>query len=387
MDFRFTPEQERFRQEVRAFVEQELTPEFRRELRATGDEGWLGFSARFSKRLAQRGWIGLAWPKEYGGKEMSPLDRLIFIEELAAHDAPMGYHLFGERQVGPSLILHGTEEQKRTYLPAIINCDISFCVGMSEPEAGSDLANVQTRAVRDGDDYIVNGHKIWTSHAHLTDMCWLVVRTNPDVPKHKGISILLVDMKSPGVTCRPMEDMAGGLHFNEVFFDNVRVPRRNLIGEENQGWYILAENLDFERSGIERIVGGELLFRQAVDFLRQAPKLGTAKEAALRLRLAELAVELEVGRLLAYQVAWLQAQGKIPNYEASASKVYGSEWVQRMALTVLQIVELYGPAVPQELRERAMFAYLSAVGDTIKAGTSEIQRNIIALRGLSLPRG
>ena len=386
MDFRFTPEQERFRQEVRAFADQELTPDFRQRLRATGDEGWLGYSAEFSKKLAQRRWIGLAWPKEYGGKELSALDRAIFVEELAARDAPMGYHIFGERQVGLSLIHHGTEEQRRTYLPAIIRCEICFCVGMSEREAGTDLANVQTRAVPDGDDYIIDGHKIWTTHAHRADMCWLVVRTNPNVAKHKGISILLVDMKSPGITAQPMLDIAGGIHFNEVFFDSVRVPRSNLVGEENQGWYILAENLDFERAGIERIVGGELIFRQAVELFKTAPKRGTAREESLRLRLAELAVELEVWRILAYKVAWLQSLGQTPTTEIGISKVYGSEWVQRTTLTALRLVRLYGAAASPELQERAIFSYLAAAGDTIRAGTSEVLRNVIAQRGLSLPR-
>lgn len=387
MDFRFTPEQERFRQEVRAFAEAELTPEFRRQLRATGDEGWLGYSAQFSKKLAQRGWIGLAWPQEFGGKELGPLDRTIFVEELAARDAPMGYHIFGERQVGLSLMRHGSEEQKRTYLPAIIRGDICFCVGMSEREAGSDLAGVQTRAVADGDDYIVDGHKIWTTHAHRADMCWLVVRTNFEVAKHKGISILLVAMQSPGITAQPMLDVGGGTHFNEVFFDGVRVPRRNLVGEENQGWYILTENLDFERAGIERIVGGELIFRLAVALLRQGPRRGTPQEEALRRRLAELAVELEVGRLLAYQVAWLQSQGQTPTAAIAISKVCGSEWVQRTALTSLHLAELYGAATPPDLREKAVVSYLAAAGDTIRAGTSEILRNVIAQRGLDLPRG
>ena len=386
MDFRFTPAQRRFREEVREFLRQEL-PNFK----GTGDaESFGAFNQAFSKKLAAQGWIGLAWPKEYGGQELGHIERTIFTEEMVLHEAPTAYHFIAERQMGPSLIRHGTEEHKRFFLPRIVSADVSFCIGMSEPGAGSDLANVQTRAVRDGDEYVVNGQKIWTSNAHLADWMWLVCRTAPNAPKHRGISILLVDMKSPGISVRPLINMAGTHGFNEVFFEDVRVPAKTLVGEENRGWYIVAENLDFERSGIERIAATAGLFRDLVDYVRTHRDRGRGGPAlAARLELADRAIEYEVGRMLAYRVAWLLSQGRVPNYEASMSKVYGSEWTQRLARTGVKIMTAFGMArTPEEraLRAKIERAYLTTAAATIQGGTSEIQRNIIATRGLGLPR-
>ncbi len=380
MEFRFTPSQETFRDDVRHFLGAELPklPD-----RDDGESG--GHSRPFSKLLADRGWIGLAWPKEFGGQELGHIERTIFTEEMVTHAAPTGYHFIAERQMGPSLIRQGTEEQKREFLPKIVNADVSFCIGMSEPGAGSDLANVQTRAVRDGDDYVVNGQKIWTSSAHLADWVWLVCRTDPDAPKHRGISILLVDLKSPGITIRPLINMAGRHGFNEVFYDNVRVPRTNLVGEENRGWYVTAENLDYERSGIERIAGTGGLFRSLVEHVRERGGSDPVRHA-----LADRAIEYEVGRTLAYRVAWLLSQKRIPNHEASMSKAYGSEWTQRVARTGMSVLAADGlmrTAAERTLRAKIEQTYMTTVSATIAGGTSEIQRNIIATRGLGLPRG
>ena len=385
MDFRFTPSQEAFRQELRDFLAEEL-PKIK-----SGDEGELfgAFSQPFSKKLADKGWIGVAWPREYGGKELGHVERTIFTEEMVAHEAPTAYHHVAERQMGPSIIRQGTEEQKRYFLPRIVSADVSFAIGMSEPGAGSDLASVQTRAVVDGDEYVVNGQKIWTSSAHLADWIWLVCRTDPEAPKHRGISILLVDMKSPGITVRPLINMAGTHGFNEVFFDSVRVPRKNLVGEENRGWYVVAENLDYERSGIERITATAGLYHGLVDYVRAHRGADDGPVQAARYELADRAVELEVGRMLAYRVAWLLSQDRVPNYEASMSKAYGSEWTQRVARTGMKIMSAYGMArTPQEreLRRKIEGAYLTTASATIAGGTSEIQRNIIATRGLGLPR-
>ena len=381
MDFHFTPAQERFRAEVREFLDVELADREKQPELADG------FSQAFSKKLAARGWIGMAWPKAYGGRELTAIERLIYTEEMVTRQAPWGYHFVAERQMGPSIIVNGTEEQKRTYLPAIVNAEMSWAIGMSEPGAGSDLAAVQTRAVHDGDEYVVNGQKIWTSNAHLADMIWLVCRTDPEAPKHKGISILLVDMKSPGITVRPLVNMGGGHHFNEVFFDSVRVPRKNLVGEENRGWYVTASNLDFERSGIERIATATLLYN---DVMAYATTLkGDPRFAKLRTELAERYLELQTGRLLAYRVAWLLSENRIPNYEASMSKVYGTEWTQRMTNTCMHMVATFGLANTSEarrLRARIEAGYLNSASLTIAGGTSEIQRNIIATRGLGLPR-
>ena len=378
MDFQFTAEQTALRHEVRRFLDEELGDD-----PAERD----GFSPEFSKKLARRGWIGIGWPREYGGGGMGPVEQMIFREEFVGADAPVGYHLTAERQVAPSLLLHGSDEQRSEYIPKILNADISFALGLSEPGAGSDLASVATRAVRDGDDYVVNGQKIWTSLAHRADAIWLVTRTNPDAPKHKGISILLLDLKSPGIQVRPLINMADGHGFNEVFFTDVRVPARNRVGEEDRGWYLLAEHLDFERSGIERIVGTRKLFDETLAYVQSLPANHVARRRA-RLALAQLAIELDLGRLLAYRVAWMQSQGLVPNYEASISKMFGTEWQQRMSRTALAIVGLEGAAArdSSSFARRVQRQYLSSVSATIGGGTSEIQRNIIATRGLGLPR-
>jgi hypothetical protein len=240
--------------------------------------------------------------------------------------------------------------------------------------------------VRDGDDYIVNGQKIWTSGGHLADAIWLVTRTDPDAPKHRGISCLMVDLKTPGVTIRPLYDMTGEHHFNEVFFEDVRVPANRRVGEENRGWYILAEHLDFERSGIERLVDLEHAFRSVMELAKEESEAGRL-DPALRLKLAELKIEVEVGRLMCYRVAYLQSIGRVPNYEASMAKAYGTEWSQRMMRTAMELVGLNGGAAKTgSLAAQVQKLYLNAVSRTIAGGTSEIQRNIIATRGLGMPR-
>jgi alkylation response protein AidB-like acyl-CoA dehydrogenase len=257
---------------------------------------------------------------------------------------------------------------------------------MSEPEAGSDLSNVRTRAVRDGDYYVVNGQKIWTTYGHRADMCWLVVRTDPDVPKHRGISLLIVDMKSPGITVQPLIDMAGEHGFNQVLFENVRVPITNRVGAENLGWYILAEHLDFERAGIDRISVGQGLLEECLELVRRTPRPADGAYDVIRQRLAELHIELKLGYLLAYRVAWLSDRGTIPNAEVSMSKAFGTEWCVRMSDTIYKLIGLYGATAPKALREKATRFFLHGVGYTIAAGTSEVQRNIISQRGLGLPR-
>ena len=381
MEFRFSPEQEQFRHDVRAFLETELSTAEGVEARSEG------YSQAFSKKLAGRGWIGVAWPPEYGGGGLGIIEQLIFREELVGAEAPIGYHMTAERQVGPTLLLHGTERQRAEMIPRILQAEVSFALGLSEPGAGSDLAGVSTRAVRDGDEYVVNGQKIWTSGAHRSDMIWLVTRTDPDAPKHKGISLLMVDLKSPGVSIRPLINMAGMHGFNEVFFEDVRVPVDARVGDENAGWYLLAEHLDFERSGIERIVTARQLFEEAVAYVKALPQDAEARQRARRL-MPDLAIELEIGRLLAYRVAWQQSQGLVPNYEASMSKLFGTEWQQRMAQAAIRIAGLAAGAVDDTdpFLARVQHQYLTSVSMTIAGGTSEIQRNIMATRGLGLPR-
>ena len=376
MRFEFTEAQRAFRGELKQFLADELG----------GERPQRGSDPAFSKKLADRKWIGIAWPKEYGGLGLGAVEQMIYTEEMILANAPRGYHFVAERQVGPSLVLHGTEAQKKEWLPRIMGAGVSFALGLSEPGAGSDLAAVSTRAVRDGDDYVVSGQKIWTSNAHESDCIWLVVRTDPVAPKHKGISCLMADLRVPGVTIRPLPDMTGEHHFNEVFFDEVRVPVDRRVGDENEGWYILAEHLDFERSGIERLIDLEYLFQAVMRHARERSAEGRL-DSAVRMRLAELALELEVGRLMCYRVAWMQSRGLVPNAEASSAKVFGTEWSQRMMAVAMQVFGMEGGAAEEgALAGHVQRGYLNAVSRTIAGGTSEVQRSIIATRGLGLPR-
>jgi alkylation response protein AidB-like acyl-CoA dehydrogenase len=386
MDFAFTTEQDAFRQEIRDFLVDER-PEAASGiyLENEEDDTWLRQRA-FIHKLAERRWLTLAWPEEHGGLAADPMTQLVYNEEMAYQGAPTQLGV-GPDRVGPTIMLYGTDEQKRQFLPAIAAGDAIFCQGFSEPGSGSDLASLQTRAVLEGDDYVVNGQKIWTSYAHRAEWMILLARTDPEAPKHKGISYLLMDMESPGVTVRPLFDMLGQAHFNEVFFEDVRVPRKNLVGEENRGWYVATATLDFERSGINRIISGQKVLEDLIEFAGQADDVSPTT----RHKLAEHAIEFEVGRLLAYKVAWMQSQGLVPNAEASISKLFGTELQQRVARTGLQLLGPAGALKPGSpwaaLQGRLERYYLSTASLTVAAGTSEIMRNIIAGRGLGLPRG
>ena len=384
MDFHFTPEQEAFRTEVREFARREWQGE-------DGGEGG-GPSAHeraveFRHKLAAKGWLTRAWPKEYGGMEASHLDQAIYSEEMSLAAAP-GLDM-GVDRVGPTLMLFGNDEQKERFLGPISRGELNWCQGFSEPGAGSDLASLQTRATRDGDFFVINGQKIWTSNAHFADWIFCLARTDPDAPKHRGISFFLIDMKTPGISIRPLINMAGQHGFNETFFDNVRVPKENLVGEENRGWYIAATTLDFERSGINRIAAATRTLHAIMDHVRATPAL--RDRADIRHRLAELVLEFDLGRLLAYRVAWMQSQKQVPNYEASMSKLFGSEMQQRLANFAVDTLGLGGQLLPGDARAplggRAALYYQTSVSLTIAAGTSEVQKNIIATRGLGLPRG
>ncbi|MCC6381215.1 MAG: acyl-CoA dehydrogenase family protein [Dehalococcoidia bacterium] len=382
MRIRFTAEQQAFREEVRSFVSQNLSDgaEFSDELR--GEMGW---SPAFSRKLAERGWIALAWPREYGGAGLGFMEQVIFNEEMSYAQAPIGAHRRGVFYVGPILILYGTEEQRRVHLRAITEGMGYYCQGFSEPGAGSDLASLTTRAVRDGDDYLVSGQKIWTADAHRSDYCWLAARTDPAAPKHKGISNFILDMHAPGVTVRPLVNMAGGHSFNEVFFDNVRVPAVNLVGEENRGWYQTAATLDFERSSIAVFAGTKRFLDDFAVVLRGRPRRQRDVFAV-----ADLYTGVLVGQLLSYFIASVQEGGGVPNREASAAKLLSSELRQRASATAL---EALGPAGAVQAGPGALAGglyvreYLAGVSATIAGGTSEIQRGVIATRGLGLPRG
>ena len=390
MDFKFTEEQERFRQEVKDFLKEELP---KRSSAPTSDprerSGW---SSTFSKALAQRGWISLPWPKEYGGLGLDHIYQAIFNEEIAYHRAPIGAHRRGIFYIAPILMLHGSEDQKQEFLPRIASGEGYFCQGFSEPNAGSDLASLATTAVADGDSFVINGSKIWTSDAHRADYCFLSARSDADAPKHKGISNFLVDLTTPGITVRPLVNMAGAHSFTQVFFDNVRVPRRYLVGEQNMGWYQSAQLLDFERSSIA-VFGG---IRRTVEDLANLSRESRWRQRldsypGLRHNLAELSIKCEIGRWLSYSIASMQTRQEIPNKEASAAKLFAAELQQRTAAVGMNVIGLYGQlrggSSMAPLRGAIERLYLSTVASTIGGGTSEIQRNVIATRGLGLPRG
>jgi alkylation response protein AidB-like acyl-CoA dehydrogenase len=388
MDFQFTEEQERFRKEIQQFLDGEL---------AAGNfepqcDAWIAaYDPEFSKRIAQRGWIGLTLPREYGGQGRGPLDRLVLTEELLRYGAPCGAHWFTDRQVGPCLLAYGTEEQKSEYLPKICKAEVSFALGLSEPEAGSDLASVKTQAQFDGDHYIVNGQKVWTSAAHHQSHLYLLARTNPDAPKHKGLSEFIVDLKSPGVTVRPILDPTGGEHFNEVFLDDVRVPAANLVGIENNGWKQITSQLDYERSGMERLMGNYPLFDALRKYVHSNTDRGKAlsNDPVARYKIAELEASFEVGRMLIYRVAWMLDRGILHNYESAMAKLYATEFQQRLTDNVIAMLGSYGDLTSESkyapLGGVAVSAYLFSPGLTLMAGTSEILRTVIAQRGLGLP--
>ncbi len=384
MDFRDSPEQARLRAEVRAFAASDPAVAARPFL----EDGWIaGFDREFSKRLAARGWIGMTWPKRFGGSERSYLDRLIVTEELLLAGAPVAAHWFGDRQIGPALLAHGNDEQKAELVPRIARSEVTFCIGMSEPNAGSDLAALATRAELDGDEFVIRGQKIWTSFASDADYCYLVARTDQGAAKHKGISELLIPMRAPGITVRPIRDMVGESHFGELFFDDVRVPKSALIGKLNNGFYQIMQQLDFERSGIERLVSNHPLWRAAKEHARVSGR--TARDPALRARIAELEIAWRAGRGLIYRVAEMLTRGKVPNHEAAVAKTFCTSLEQRITDTVCDI---FGAAASLDasdsrapLRGRAARTFLYAPAYTIQGGTNNILRNIIATRGLGLP--
>ncbi len=394
MDFRFTPEEEAFRGEVRTFIESECPPELR-----GGDVNFfqqVGHLLAWRKKVADKGWVAPAWPPEYGGAGMTIMEQFIYNLETARLRAPSPIFIGGlaVAVIGPTIIIYGTEEQKQQYIPPILRGETMWCQGFSEPGSGSDLASLQTRAVRDGDDYVINGQKMWTTLAHMSQYMLLLARTDPDVPKHKGLSYFIVPMNSPGVTVRPLYNLPNTHEFNEVFFDNVRVPAKNIVGEENRGWYQAVTTLDIERSNIGSAVGQHQAVEDLIRFARENSDNGvvrTKSDPAVRSDLAERYIETEASMMLSYRLVTMQAKGLIPNYEASATKLYSMELNQRIANTGLKLLGLYGQLARGSkwapMKGRLEFTYLRSVANTIEGGTSEIQRNIVATRGLGLPRG
>ncbi|MGO9060919.1 MAG: acyl-CoA dehydrogenase family protein [Candidatus Binataceae bacterium] len=387
MDFSLTPEQEAFQKQVRQFIQEHLTPEFREEVeREQYAVGPLG--KQFIKLMGRLGWLGIGWPKEYGGQGRGAIDQWLFLEEMAAENLPTsGLTL---NSVGPTLMRIGTEQQKREYLPKILAGEIEFAVGYTEPNAGSDLASLQTRAVRDGDSYVINGQKIYTSAAHHSTHIWLLARTDLKAPKHRGISIFIVPNETPGVTIRPLATM-GSERSNEVFFEDARIPAENLVGEENRGWYYVAMALDFER--LMPHTRTRRFLEHLIDYAKSTVVDGRplAKHPQVRMTLARLAVDVEIARLFSLRDAWMLERDQIPNAEASIFKVWFTELNERIAVAAQDIMGPYAllrgedPLAPIEGRLEKL--YRSFPLYKFAGGTNEVMRNIIAQRGLGMPRG
>ena len=389
MDFAFNQEQEAFRREVQEFIKKEFQSEWRHvkgffELLCVSKEDWK-IHVAMAKKFGEKGWLSLAWPKEYGGRN-SPILQNIFTEELAYNECP-GYDIFGVGMIAPTLLIYGSEEQKRTFLPPIGRGEIMWCQGLSEPDAGSDLASLKTTAVKDGDYYVLNGQKVWTSGAHLADWGLVLVRTDPNTPvKHRGLSFFFVDMKTPGITIHTLRNIANEYEFNEVFFDGVRVPKENLVGGENKGWYVTMALLNFERSDMPV----PAIARRNLDYLLDYARQKKSLDPVIRRRLAEMVVECEIARLIHFRSIWMMEKGTVPVWESAMNKAYSLELAQRVDALGMQLLGDYSGLVEGSKwapwNGRWPYLYLRAIGHTLEMGSSEVDRILLSQTGLGLPR-
>ncbi|HYT10081.1 MAG TPA: acyl-CoA dehydrogenase [Mycobacteriales bacterium] len=386
MDFRDTPDEAAFRRDLRTWLGSALPADWAERDPHVGR--WdFEFARTWSRRLFDAGYAGLTWPVEYGGRGLPPTYQAIFLEEIAKADAPDHVGVIGLGMAGPTIMAHGTPEQKRDHLRGILSGDTIFCQGFSEPGSGSDLASLRTRAERDGDEFVVTGQKVWSSYAHVADWCILLARSEPGSAKHRGLTYLLLDMHAPGVEVRPLRQITGDPEFNEIFLTDVRVPVSKVVGEVGGGWQVAMTTLLHERGtlGFALTARLEALFRR---LLTTATKTGASTDPVVRDRIADLYVDLQALRYTNYRSLATLVKTGVPGPEGSVAKLHWSETNQR--LTSLA-VELLGPDAPlsgagafwggywqyQQLRSR---------GNTIEAGTSEILRNIVAERVLGLAR-
>jgi alkylation response protein AidB-like acyl-CoA dehydrogenase len=401
MDFTFTQEEEAFRQEVRAFIKRELPSDYVFEFMMVGLEtDKMDFTRSMAKKLAEKGWLTMAWPKEYGGQARSPMEQVVYWEECSYYGVPgIDMGVMGIIGIGPSLMLFGTEDQKNEHLPKIASGERFWCTGFSEPGAGSDLTSFQCRAKLEGDHYIVNGQKTWTSAGQVADWCWLAVRTNPDAPKKtQGMSLLMVDMKTPGITVNKLIEMTGTEGLNEVFFDDVRVPKENVVAGENNGWPVILTMLGLERGapGVMTAATAKRLLDDLVAYTTETMVGGRplAADPFVRTKLANLAIEIEVARLIAHWAVKIAFQPGASQNEiarsSSLSKVYNGELLQRGFDAGLQIMGLSGQLITDSkwapLQGRIARGLLFSPAYSILSGTSEINRSVIATMGLGLPR-
>lgn len=390
MDFQFTPEEDAFRKEVAEFLEKEVPQEYR-EKRLTffdmsAQSDWIQVHRAMAEKLGAKGWISRHWPKEYGGQDASPFHRLILREELARYHSP-GYDSIGAGIVAPALMLKGTEEQKKQHLPGIASGKVIWCETLSEPGHGSDLASIEVFAKEEEDCFIVNGQKIWTTNGHFADWNALVVRTDRDAdPNYRGITFFLLDMKTPGITVNPIINMAGHHEVNEVFFDDVRIPKENIVDGLNRGFYVVMSLLDYERTADPAYAIASTYLEELADYAREKDLLGTVTKN----RLAQLRADCEIARLFHYRVTWMQSRDMVPNTESAMSKMYSFELLQRVAEFGMELTGQYSlleqDSYLAPIYGRIPSVYLRSFAHSLEQGTSEIDKDVIAQRGLGLPR-
>ena len=400
MDFAYTPEQEALRSEVRQFIADNVTPEIIHEIEESGIRNRGPETRDLYKKIGDKGWIGISWPKEYGGQDGSRIDQYIIEEEFAR----IGITVGGAGSGAPAILAAGTEEQKKYFLPGLIKGEIVFALGFTEPQGGADLASLQCRAVRDGDDFVINGQKMYTTAAHYGTHVYLMARTDPEAPKHKGISIFLVPIDLPGITVRPLwtiqnEPTApprttyGDRRTNETFFENVRIPASCMLGEENMGWYVGAMGLNLDRVGASRYLLSVQRDEDIVNWVKENDMDGysPAEDPDVRDRLAELWIEAQVCRLMTMRSMSLVERGGTFTYEGSAEKVWSPEHGVRTTETIAQILGPYGQLLngSEAAIEDGIFAHnlLGAIQSGINHGSVQVMRDQVARRGLGMPRG
>ncbi len=365
MDFLLDPDLQALQVRARTVADEGVTTYGRH------NDSWInGFSKAFAQVMAAEGWIGMGWPKEHGGRARPPIERVIVAEEMIAAGAPIAAMWFADRQMGPTLIAYGTADQQAEYLPKMLAGETTWCIGMSEPDSGSDLASLSCSAVRDGDDFVINGQKIWTSFGDVADYCYLICRTSSDGPPHKGISEIIVPMNLPGIEVRPIMDMTTNQHFCEVYFTDVRVPAENLVGVEGDAFKQTMVQLQHERGGIDRLVSNRALYDNALERADRTDPL-------IRQEIAKLESGYRIGRLLVYREVLRQA----PEGFSAATKCYCTEHEQRVAQFVARVLGMDALAF-----DDVTHGILYAPGYTIMGGTSNIMRNILGERVLGLPR-
>ncbi len=400
MDFGFATKQEDLRQDVRQFIKENVTPEVLSEIEYTL-EGGRGPNLRaLQKKAADRGWMGISWPKEYGGQGGSRLDQYIVEEEFARVGVTMGSAGSG----APAILAAGTEEQKKYFLPGLINGEITFALGFTEPQAGADLAGLQCRAVKDGDDYVINGQKMYTSSAHYATHVYLMCRTDPDAPRHRGISIFLVPMDTPGITVRPLWTIQsdppaptgttyGNKRTNETFYEDVRVPASALLGEENRGWYVGAMGLNLDRVGANRYLISVRRDEDIINWVKENKMDGHSltEDPAVRDKLAELWIEAQVCRLMTMRSMSIVEHGGHFTYEGSAEKVWAPEHGVKTTEAISQILGPYAQLLSssEDNIEDGLFAHnlMGAFESGINHGSVQVMRDQVARRGLGMPRG